>query len=111
MKLSKKKILILGIVLIALILIITTAYFIMDYIDYYRFIPIEWKDGDVSKWQENLHDNEAYALGLDVDTGKPVFKDPFAALEQFPKDYEDVFEEMNKQWGTEIDTDDITKYL
>jgi len=54
------------------------------------------QDGDVSQWQELFPHHSAYDLGLNT-AGKPVFKNPSAALHQIITDCSDAIAAIQKQ--------------
>ena len=46
---------------IIVVLVMVSAFLISDYI---RFLPNDWVEGDVSKWEERFPDNPAYEMAL-----------------------------------------------
>lgn len=80
---------------IIVVLVMVSAFLISDYI---RFLPNDWVEGDVSKWEERFPDNPAYEMALNCN-GYPMFKDPLAALKQFKIDYEELLDRKAKEYN------------
>lgn len=84
-------------------LIITFSLVILTFIifkiidnNYFKYKAPQ--QGDVSKWQMNLKNNEAYELALD-NMGIPIFKDPNKAFKQLKKDYKKALKTIKKLYN------------
>jgi len=75
------------------ILIIFISFKIID-VNYYKYKAPQ--QGDVSRWQMLLKNNEAYELALDY-KGIPIYKNPNKAFKQIKKDYKGAIKIIQKQ--------------
>ena len=66
-------------------------------IDYIKYKPHQWYNGDVSQWQEDFI-GDAYEMAFSMKTNRVVFKYPFKALTQIKIECKDAIEYIQKEY-------------